>query len=319
MARIENVNIDGTDYDVGKIASTSNLGVVQVGSGLSITPAGVLSTSGGNEMVVSLTPLQGSSEFNYTWTSDYTYEQLASNPSNIRMDFPDEEWFCIDEAAMETLVPDTAYTVTHGEVPGGSIIYWGKEFGNLTFFVGISAPHEESGQTVQGCYLNISRTDYRDPDNKHMVNYTELPMVTLASGVTDIPDGTTIELNIGQDEELRGRKSSDCEPRESFSWGNFIVLPVKRVFGSSVNNATEYCLITETSTRSGSAPASYRYKSFWSNGVKYKLTYTSSTGSNYIWTITKVPVGTTYTAGTGINISNGVISCTLADANSVSY
>lgn len=47
MARIENVNIDGTDYDVGKIASTSNLGVVQVGSGLSITSAGVLSATGG--------------------------------------------------------------------------------------------------------------------------------------------------------------------------------------------------------------------------------------------------------------------------------
>ena len=45
MARIENVNIDGTDYDVGKIASASNLGVVQVGDGLSITSAGVLSAS----------------------------------------------------------------------------------------------------------------------------------------------------------------------------------------------------------------------------------------------------------------------------------
>lgn len=51
MARIENVNIDGTDYDVGKIASTSNLGVVQIGDGLSITSAGVLSatSSGGDK------------------------------------------------------------------------------------------------------------------------------------------------------------------------------------------------------------------------------------------------------------------------------
>ena len=54
MARIENVNIDGTDYDVGKIASTSNLGVVQVGSGLSITPAGVLSASGGETMLAQM-------------------------------------------------------------------------------------------------------------------------------------------------------------------------------------------------------------------------------------------------------------------------
>lgn len=47
MARIENVNIDGTDYDVGKIASTSGLGVVQVGSGLAISSGGVLSATGG--------------------------------------------------------------------------------------------------------------------------------------------------------------------------------------------------------------------------------------------------------------------------------
>ena len=45
MARIENVNIDGTDYDVGKIATTSALGVVQVGSGLGVTNAGVLSAN----------------------------------------------------------------------------------------------------------------------------------------------------------------------------------------------------------------------------------------------------------------------------------
>lgn len=47
MARIENVNIDGTNYDVGKIASTSELGVVQVGSGLTISSGGVLSATGG--------------------------------------------------------------------------------------------------------------------------------------------------------------------------------------------------------------------------------------------------------------------------------
>lgn len=45
MARIENVNIDGTSYDVGKIATTSALGVVQVGSGLGVTSAGVLSAN----------------------------------------------------------------------------------------------------------------------------------------------------------------------------------------------------------------------------------------------------------------------------------
>lgn len=45
MARVENVNIDGTNYDVGKIASTTAPGVVQVGSGLGVTSAGVLSAN----------------------------------------------------------------------------------------------------------------------------------------------------------------------------------------------------------------------------------------------------------------------------------
>lgn len=48
MARIDNLNIDGTPYEIGKIASTTNLGVVQVGDGLSITSEGVLSATGGS-------------------------------------------------------------------------------------------------------------------------------------------------------------------------------------------------------------------------------------------------------------------------------
>lgn len=47
MARIEKFNIDDNTYEVGKIASASNLGVVQIGDGLSITEEGVLSSSGG--------------------------------------------------------------------------------------------------------------------------------------------------------------------------------------------------------------------------------------------------------------------------------
>ena len=46
MARIEQVNIDGTNYDVGKLASTTAPGVVQVGAGLAISSGGVLSASG---------------------------------------------------------------------------------------------------------------------------------------------------------------------------------------------------------------------------------------------------------------------------------
>ena len=48
-----------------KIATTSSLGVVQVGSGLSITPAGVLSATGGSSLInVKLTAT------NYTATLD---------------------------------------------------------------------------------------------------------------------------------------------------------------------------------------------------------------------------------------------------------
>ena len=45
MARIEKFNIDDNTYEVGKIASTSNLGVVKIGGGLSITSEGTLSSN----------------------------------------------------------------------------------------------------------------------------------------------------------------------------------------------------------------------------------------------------------------------------------
>ena len=47
MSRVEKVNIDENSYDIGEIASTSNLGMVQIGEGLSITSEGVLSATGG--------------------------------------------------------------------------------------------------------------------------------------------------------------------------------------------------------------------------------------------------------------------------------
>ena len=80
MARIENVNIDGTDYDVGKIASTSELGVVQVGSGLGVTSAGVLSANvtsvNGNTGAV--TGLQTTSNLVTSVSSSSTNSQYPS-------------------------------------------------------------------------------------------------------------------------------------------------------------------------------------------------------------------------------------------------
>lgn len=43
MARVDNINIDGTPYPIGGIASTTNLGMVKIGNGLSINAEGVLS------------------------------------------------------------------------------------------------------------------------------------------------------------------------------------------------------------------------------------------------------------------------------------
>jgi len=45
MARIDNIRIDDDTYEVGKVATTSNLGVVQIGDGLSVTEEGVLSAA----------------------------------------------------------------------------------------------------------------------------------------------------------------------------------------------------------------------------------------------------------------------------------
>lgn len=47
MARIERINLEGTTYDLGPIATTTAPGMVQIGSGLSIDSNGVLSATGG--------------------------------------------------------------------------------------------------------------------------------------------------------------------------------------------------------------------------------------------------------------------------------
>lgn len=64
-----------------EIATTSNLGVVQIGSGLSITPAGVLSATGGNSLIsVKLTTT------NYTATATDYY--IGANKKDITITLP---------------------------------------------------------------------------------------------------------------------------------------------------------------------------------------------------------------------------------------
>ena len=64
------------------IASTSNLGVVQVGSGLTITPSGVLSATGGSSIIVNVTL----TAVNYTaLMTDY---YIGATNNNITITLP---------------------------------------------------------------------------------------------------------------------------------------------------------------------------------------------------------------------------------------
>lgn len=311
MARIENVNIDGTDYDVGKIASTSNLGVVQVGSGLSITNAGVLSATGGETMLVTLSQTTiGQYSGVWVWSSNYTFAQLLANPEAIRVYVDD--WCYSQEGNIK---PTSARVETSGET---QYIYLVSDVMGVAKIFELRPPAEIEGQTVNPANFGVSK--YVDANKTTLMI---LPTLTLANNATSIPDGTTITLqSISTDKEMYSSSgSSDCYPHERIINGNFMILPVRRKVGSGASYwAEEECLVTSVSIRGTSNVADrYIYKTFAFNGEHYKMTLTSNSYPNVVYTITKIPGGQTYTAGTGISISNGVISCTLADANSVSY
>lgn len=311
MARIENVNIDGTDYDVGKIASTSNLGVVQVGSGLSITQAGVLSATGGETMLVTLSRTTvGEYSDVWVWSSSYTFAQLMANPEAIRV-FVDE--WCYDT---ESSIKPTVVTVrTEGD---RQYLYMVRDITGVEMVFGVYPPEDWDGQTVNPAIFDV--VNFANADKTLL---TVLPTLTLADNATSIPDGTTVTLrSLTNDKDMYTNSGSgDCYPNRSILNGNFMILPVRRKVGSSESQwAEEQCLVTNTSKRGTSNVAnSYIYKTFMFNGEHYKMTLTSDSYPNVVYTITKIPGGQTYTAGTGIDITNGVISCTLADANSVSY
>jgi hypothetical protein len=64
------------------IATTTSLGVVQVGSGLSITPTGILSASGGGSSFINVTL----TSTNYTATADDYY--IGATKKNITITLP---------------------------------------------------------------------------------------------------------------------------------------------------------------------------------------------------------------------------------------
>lgn len=290
MARIENVNIDGTDYDVGKIASTSNLGVVQVGSGLSITPAGVLSATGGETMPVTFSITYTNDGYDWSWSSDYTYAQLAANPKAIRI-YADE--WCLSEEGEMT--PDHIRVLSPPNYYDDEIELVVDYLGTAMYFY-IVAPQEVQGQTVNQAYVDISKYVKR--------NRTELiilPTLELADYATSIPDGTTIQLTSSQNEQLYGSTSSgDCYPYRGDNYGNFMVLPVKRKVGSGSSYwATENCLLTGT-VKTGTSGVSndYVFKTFMFNGEHYKMTLTTSSYPNYTYTITKIATAPVFTLQT---------------------
>lgn len=311
MARIENVNIDGTDYDVGKIASTSSLGVVQVGSGLSITPAGVLSANGGETMLVTISQTTiGQYSDVWVWSSNYTFAQLTANPDAIRV-FVDD--WCYESEG--NIKPTYAQVQTLGQ---DSTIYMVRDIAGVEMSFTLYSPQELEGQTVNPANFDI--TNFANEDKTFL---TILPTLTLADNATYIPDGTTITLRtLESDKEMySGSGSSDCYPYKNITTGNFMILPVRRKVGSGTSYwAEEECLVTSASRRGTSSVAnSYIYKTFVFNGEHYKMTLTSSSYPDVVYTITKIPGGQTYTAGTGIDITNGVISCTFANGNGVEY
>lgn len=310
MARIENVNIDGTDYDVGKIASASNLGVVQVGSGLSITQAGVLSATGGETMLVTLSQTTiGQYSDVWVWASNYTFAQLLANPDAIRVFIDD---WCYESEG--NIKPTDAQIRTIDET---QYIYLMSDVMGVARTFELRPPVEIEGQTVNPANFQVSK--YVDANKTAL---TILPTLTLADNATSIPDGTTITLQLlSTNKEMYSGGSSDCYPYESINTGNFMILPVRRKVGSGESYwAEEECLVTSASRRGTSNVAnSYIYKTFMFNGEYYKMTLTSDSYPNAVYTITKIPGGQTYTAGTGIDITNGVISCTFANGNGVEY
>lgn len=64
------------------IATTTNLGVVQVGSGLSITPSGILSATGGSSSFINVTL----TSTNYTATADDYY--IGATKKEIEITLP---------------------------------------------------------------------------------------------------------------------------------------------------------------------------------------------------------------------------------------
>ena len=268
-------------------------------------------SGGGETMLVTLTQTTIGQYSNvWVWSSDYTFAQLTANPDAIRVFVND--WCYASEGNIK---PTDAKVDTSGQ---STEIYLVRDLAGVEMTFELHQPQEIEGQTVNPAIFNV--TNFVD---KNKTALLILPTLTLADNATYIPDGTTITLQtLSSDKEMYSvNGNSDCYPHERIINGNFMILPVKRKVGSGASSwVEEECLVMSASRRGTSNVSdSYIYKTFMFNGEYYKMTLTSDSYPNVVYTITKIPGGQTYTAGTGIDITNGVISCTFANGNGVSY
>lgn len=280
-----------TDSQVDNLLAAKQ-DTLTAGTGISINN-NVISASGGETMLVTLTKTTIGQYSNvWVWSSDYTFAQLTANPDAIRV-FVDN-WRYESEGnikptytKVETFEQSTKITLV-------------RDLAGVEMSFILNQPRELEGQTVNPAIFDV--TNFVD-ENKTLL--TILPTLTLADNATYIPDGTTITLQTpSSDKEMYGEiGSSDYYPHRDIITGNFMILPVRRKVGSGESYwVEEECLIMSVTRRGEPSVAdSYIYKTFMFNGEYYKMTLTNSSYPNEVYTITKIPGGQAYTAGTGVS------------------
>lgn len=225
------------------------------------------------KMMVTFTPAPEGSEYEYTWSSDYSFEELSENPDNIRVGMS-QLWLCAGDTS--DVIPERV-TVTENDI---GVDVRAEDF-RYTYW--ILKPVSKNGVTINPGWFGGGKV------LKNSVDVIVLPQLELEYPATEIPDGTTYVTSSSVNRDMYNTSTSDCMPLEQTITGHFMILPVRRNTNSGGYGwAIEECLITEVSHPwTGNA---YRYKTFCFNGQKYKMTYTSMSGNNITWTISKMEV-----------------------------
>lgn len=185
MARVDNLNIDGTAYEIGKIASTTNLGVVQVGDGLSITSEGVLSATGGS-------PQQEATKLTMENLNTARWGVMGTDGSYqyANMDVPDEV-INVSFQCNKTLLSDNIQFIDESDNIVTLQNLWtrienGEKFNITIPFGDISAPAAAS--QLEDLEMATASDTLLDNSNKSVLTITEsessLPAATYLSETT---------------------------------------------------------------------------------------------------------------------------------------